>query len=37
MVLADTVARVAISPRELPVGAITAIVGAPIFIYLLRK
>ncbi|MER3430039.1 MAG: hypothetical protein C4324_03155 [Blastocatellia bacterium] len=37
VVLADTVARVAISPRELPVGAITAIVGAPIFIYLLRK
>jgi iron complex transport system permease protein len=31
------VARVAIAPRELPVGAITALVGAPIFIYLLRK
>jgi iron complex transport system permease protein len=37
VVLADMVARVAIAPRELPVGAITALVGAPIFIYLLRK
>jgi iron complex transport system permease protein len=37
VVLADTVARTAISPRELPVGAITALIGAPLFIYLLRK
>ncbi|MEP7212859.1 MAG: iron ABC transporter permease [Acidobacteriota bacterium] len=37
VVLADTVARTAISPRELPVGAITALIGAPMFIYLLRK
>lgn len=37
VVAADTVARVAISPRELPVGAITALIGAPMFIYLLRK
>ncbi len=37
VVLADTVARVAIVPRELPVGAITALIGAPLFIYLLRK
>jgi iron complex transport system permease protein len=35
--LADTVARTAIAPRELPVGAITALVGAPLFIYLLRR
>jgi iron complex transport system permease protein len=35
--LADTVARTAIAPRELPVGAITALLGAPLFIYLLRK
>ena len=34
---ADTVARVAIAPRELPVGAITALIGAPMFIYLLRR
>jgi iron complex transport system permease protein len=37
VVSADTVARIAISPRELPVGAITALIGAPLFIYLLRK
>jgi iron complex transport system permease protein len=37
VVLADTVARVAIAPRELPVGAITALVGAPLFVYLLRR
>ena len=37
VVLADTVARIAIAPRELPVGAITALIGAPLFIYLLRR
>ncbi len=37
VVFADTVARTAIAPRELPVGAITALIGAPLFIYLLRK
>lgn len=37
VVLADTVARTAIAPRELPVGAVTALIGAPVFIYLLRK
>src|SRR5215203_5700112 len=37
VVLADTIARTVISPRELPVGAITALIGAPMFIYLLRK
>lgn len=37
VVAADTVARTAIAPRELPVGAITALIGAPLFIYLLRR
>lgn len=37
VVLADLIARTAIAPRELPVGAITALVGAPVFIYLLRR
>jgi iron complex transport system permease protein len=37
VVLADTIARTVIAPRELPVGAITALVGAPLFIYLLRR
>jgi iron complex transport system permease protein len=37
VVLADTIARTIVSPAELPVGAMTAIVGAPLFIYLLRR
>ncbi len=37
VVLADTVSRTVIAPRELPVGAITALIGAPLFIYLLRR
>ena len=37
VILADTIARTIISPRELPVGAITALIGAPLFIYLLKR
>ncbi|HEV2884436.1 MAG TPA: iron ABC transporter permease [Pyrinomonadaceae bacterium] len=37
VVVADTVARTIIAPRELPVGAITALIGAPLFIYLLKR
>ena len=37
IVLADTLARTVVSPTELPVGAMTAMVGAPLFIYLLRR
>jgi iron complex transport system permease protein len=37
VVIADTVARTAIAPRELPVGAITALIGAPLFVYLLSR
>ncbi len=37
VVFADTIARTAIAPRELPVGAITALIGATLFIYLLRR
>lgn len=37
VIIADTVARTLIAPRELPVGAITALIGAPMFIYLLKK
>jgi iron complex transport system permease protein len=37
LVIADTIARTVVAPSELPVGAVTAIVGAPFFIYLLRK
>lgn len=37
VVVADTVARTIIAPRELPVGAITALIGAPLFVYLLKR
>jgi iron complex transport system permease protein len=37
LVLADTLARTIVAPSELPVGAMTALVGAPLFIYLLRR
>jgi len=37
VIVADTIARTIIAPRELPVGAITALIGAPLFIYLLRR
>jgi iron complex transport system permease protein len=37
VVLADTLARTVIAPTELPVGAMTAMAGAPVFIYLLRR
>lgn len=37
MVLADVLSRVILAPAEIPVGAVTAALGAPVFIYLLRK
>jgi len=37
LVAADTLARTLVSPSELPVGVITAFMGAPFFIVLLRK
>lgn len=37
VVFADTLARTVVAPTEVAVGAVTAIVGAPLFIYLLRK
>jgi len=36
VVIADLLARTLIAPVEIPVGIITAIIGAPFFIYLLR-
>jgi iron complex transport system permease protein len=36
LLAADTVARTAIAPTEIPVGIITAAVGGPFFLYLLR-
>ena len=37
VVLADTVARIAVQPAELRVGVLTAFVGAPFFVFLLIK
>ena len=37
LMLADLFARTVMSPRELPVGIVTAIAGAPFFLYLLRR
>jgi iron complex transport system permease protein len=37
LVLCDTVARTLLAGRELPVGAITAVVGGPLFLVLLRR
>lgn len=37
LIVADTVARVALSPLEIPVGVITALCGGPFFLWLLRR
>lgn len=37
LLLCDTLARTVLMPAELPVGSLTALVGAPLFIYLLYK
>jgi len=37
LVAADLLARTVIAPAEIPVGAVTAVLGAPIFVYLLRN
>ena len=37
MVIADLVARMALNTQELPVGAITTLIGVPVFAYLLIR
>jgi iron complex transport system permease protein len=37
LMLADTLARTALGAGELPVGAITAVAGGPVFLWLLRR
>jgi len=37
LILADTAARTLLAPTEIPVGVITAFLGAPFFLYLLRQ
>jgi iron complex transport system permease protein len=37
LILADLIARTAQAPTEIPIGVITALCGAPFFLYLLRR
>ena len=37
LVLADTLARTAIAPQQLPVGVLTALIGVPVFLFLLAR
>ncbi len=37
LVIADTLARSLFAPRQLPVGALTAIIGVPLFLILIRR
>ena len=37
LVLADTLARTVIAPQQLPVGVVTALIGAPVFLYQLHR
>lgn len=37
LIVADLIARIILAPTEIPIGVITAICGAPFFLYLLRR
>jgi len=37
LILADLIARTVLAPTEIPIGVITALCGAPFFLYLLRR
>ncbi|TGE29150.1 FecCD family ABC transporter permease [Hymenobacter metallicola] len=37
MILSDTVARTIIAPAELPIGVLTAFIGAPVFLWMLSR
>ncbi len=37
LVLTDVVARMAVAPAELPIGVVTALIGAPFFVVVLRQ
>ena len=37
MIITDLIARTVMAPAEIPIGVITAICGAPFFLYLLRR
>jgi iron complex transport system permease protein len=37
LVIADTLARTIVAPQQLPVGVLTALIGVPVFLYLLTR
>jgi iron complex transport system permease protein len=37
LVIADTLARAVIAPQQLPVGVLTALIGVPVFLFLLTR
>ena len=37
VLLADTLARTVIAPQQLPAGIITALIGIPLFLFLLQR
>ena len=37
LILADLIARTALAPQEIPVGVVTALLGGPFFLFLLRR
>ena len=37
LLVSDTVSRTILSPKEIPVGIITSLLGVPFFIYILSR
>jgi iron complex transport system permease protein len=37
LVLADLVARTIVAPIQLPVGVVTALIGVPVFLFILSR
>jgi iron complex transport system permease protein len=37
LVIADTLARTVLAPQQLPVGVLTAMIGVPVFLFLLTR
>jgi iron complex transport system permease protein len=37
LILGDLMARTLVAPSEIPIGVITAMAGAPFFLYILRR
>jgi iron complex transport system permease protein len=37
LMIADTLSRTVLAPRQLPVGILTALIGVPVFLYLLHR